>query len=122
MFALTTASPLCSIHTHTHTHKKKKKISYILCYSWISNLSPVFKPVNQIMSWLPRFKKGPAYVKSKNRSMSQRAQSKSGPTHALDGLLPHVCGQQSFTCANKSYWKEAAKHNLGTRLVSSISC
>ena len=56
--------------------------------------------------------------------MSQGAQLESGPApaHALDGLLPPARGQWSFTCADKSYWKEAEKHNLGTRHVSSFSC
>ena len=46
------------------------------------------------------------------------------PTRALDGLPPRVHGQRSFmcTCANKSYREEAAKHNLGTKLVNSFSC
>ena len=46
------------------------------------------------------------YMKLKSESISRRAWSKS--------LVPHACGQQSFTFANESYWKAAVKHNLGT--------
>ena len=69
-----------------------------ICYSWISNLWPVFKPFNRIISWLAGFKTGPVYAKSKSGSISRRARSKSGPVHALDGLPPRVRGQRSFRC------------------------
>ena len=62
---------------------------------------PDFKPLNVIqldynLSWPGRFKTGPVYEKSKSGSISQRARSKSRPTHALDGLCRwsvvfHVC-------------------------------
>ena len=70
-----------------------------------------------IISWLAGFKTGPVYTKSKHGSISWHAWSKSGPAHVLDGLAPHAHGQQSFMCANESYWKEAAKHNLWTRVL-----
>ena len=44
-------------------------------------------------------------------------QSKSGATNPLGGLPPCVRSQR---CGDKSYQKEAAKHNLGTGLVSSF--
>ena len=56
-------------------------------------------------------------MKSKSRSVNKLScMSTSGPAHELDGLAPQ--GQQSFTCADKSLWKAAVKHNLGRRLVS----
>ena len=54
----------------------------------------------------------PFYVKSKSGSISWDVRSKSGPAHALDGLPPCACSQQSFMRANKSYWKEAAKQSM----------
>ena len=52
-------------------------------------------------------------------SISQRAHSKSGPVHALDGFSPHA---GSFTCADEnSIMERVAKHILGTRVVSSFA-
>ena len=82
-----------------------------ICYSRISNLWPVYKPFNRIASWSARFETVPVYAKSKSRSISRLARSKSGPAHALDGLPPRACGQRSFRVPNKSYWKEAAKRS-----------
>ena len=64
------------------------------------------------------FKTGLVYTKCKSGSISWHVQSKSGHAHVLDGLPPCERGQrsfsvQSFRCADKSYSKEAAKHNLG---------
>ena len=43
---------------------------------------------------------------------------KAGPR--MCWMAYYLVGQQSFTCAEKSYWKEAAKYNLGMSLVSSF--
>ena len=80
-----------------------------LCYSRISNLNLTSIRSDYNLSWTARFKTGPVYAKSKSGSISRRVRSKSRPAHALDSLPPCVCGQWSFTCADKSCWKEAAK-------------
>ena len=77
----------------------------------ISNLWPVYSPFNWIVSWSAGFKTGPVYAKSKSRSITWLARSKSRAAHALDGLPPCACGQRSFRVPNKSYWKEAAKQS-----------
>ena len=76
------------------------------------------------MKWSAKFNKtGLVYTKSKSGSISQCAQSKNiYMCWTAYHIPPHACGQWSFTCADKSYWKEAVKHNLGTRLVNSFSC
>ena len=69
-----------------------------ICYSQISNLWPVYKPFNRIVSWSTGFKTGPVYAKLKSGSISRLARSKSRPARALDGLPPRAHG---LSCAGK---------------------
>ena len=74
----------------------------IICYCRISNLLPVFKTFNWIMSWSARFKTSPVYKKSKLGQQASTYSQKAGPTRALDGLLLRVHSQWSFACADKA--------------------